>query len=136
MIAISDRSRHAVSALTELASRGDCGPVPIMEIAEARAIPLHVLEQLFASLRRGGLLQSQRGVKGGYSFRLPPSQVDLLQIVETVDGRVAPQAGDLQGAELIWVEARRALAEVLESTTIAELVAREEAARAAPMFHI
>jgi len=52
VIAISDKSRSAVVALTELARRGDGGPVPIVEISEARDIPLHVLEQLFAALRR------------------------------------------------------------------------------------
>jgi Rrf2 family protein len=65
IISISDKSRSAIIALTELARRDQGGPVPIVEISEARDIPLHVLEQLFSGLRRAGVLASQRGVKGG-----------------------------------------------------------------------
>ena len=97
MITITEKSRSAVIALTELAQRGSAGPVPILEVAERRGIPLHFLEQLFVGLRRAGILQSQRGVKGGYSFRRPPSQVSVLEVVETVDGRLSAPA-DSDGA--------------------------------------
>ena len=93
MITITEKSRSAVLALTELAQRGSAAPVPILEVAEARGIPLHFLEQLFAGLRRAGILQSQRGVKGGYSFRRPPTEVTILEVVETVDGRITSPAG-------------------------------------------
>ena len=82
MITVSDRSRAAVSALAELARRAEPAPVPILEIAEGCHIPLHVLEQLFSSLRRSGILKSQRGVKGGYSFlRNPRVEHDLQEYV-------------------------------------------------------
>jgi Rrf2 family transcriptional regulator, cysteine metabolism repressor len=128
-----------VVALTELAQRGAAGPTPILEIAEARDIPLHFLEQLFAGLRRAGILQSQRGVKGGYSFQKPPSQVTILEVVETVDGRITPPGGTdgaIRGTEFVWVEARAALAELLEGLTVADMVEREARLQDAPMFHI
>ncbi|MGD9694733.1 MAG: Rrf2 family transcriptional regulator [Thermoleophilia bacterium] len=138
MITITEKSRSAVLALTELAQRGSAGPVPILEVAEARGIPLHFLEQLFAGLRRAGILQSQRGVKGGYSFRRPPAQVTILEVVETVDGRLAPPGAPVppQGTESVWTEARTTLSELLNGLTIADMVEREARARSAPMFHI
>jgi len=135
IIAISDKSRSAIVALTELASRGEGGPVPIVEISEARDIPLHVLEQLFSALRRAGILASQRGVKGGYSFLRPPGAVTLLEVVETVDGRLAA-AGDAAGVDGVWRQARQLLVGLLGDLTIADMVDEEERMSEAPMFYI
>jgi Rrf2 family protein len=127
-----------VLALTELAQRGGAGPVPILEVAEARGIPLHFLEQIFAGLRRAGVLQSQRGVKGGYSFRRSPVEVSILEVVETVDGRITPPGGaDAPwGSESVWTEAQAALADLLGGLTIADMQEREARMQDAPMFHI
>lgn len=114
--------------------------MPILEVAEARGIPLHFLEQLFAGLRRAGILQSQRGVKGGYSFRRAPAEVTILEVVETVDGRITPSAGGggdpSDALDGVWAEARAALADLLGGITIAEVREREARLRSAPMFHI
>ncbi|MGE4176380.1 MAG: Rrf2 family transcriptional regulator [Thermoleophilia bacterium] len=140
MITITEKSRSAVLALSELAQRGANGPVPILEVAEARGIPLHFLEQLFAGLRRAGILQSQRGVKGGYSFRRAPAEVTILEVVETVDGRITPPAGAQDephdALDGVWAEARAALAGLLGGITIADVQEREARLRSAPMFHI
>jgi Rrf2 family cysteine metabolism transcriptional repressor len=136
IIAISDKSRSAVVALTELARRGEGGPVPIVEISEARDIPLHVLEQLFAALRRAGILASQRGVKGGYSFQRPYSDVTLLDIVETVDGRLVPADGRARGVDSVWDQARSLLVGLLGDLTISDMVDQEERMSETPMFHI
>jgi Rrf2 family protein len=136
IIAISDKSRSAIIALTELARRGQGGPVPIVEISEARDIPLHVLEQLFSALRRTGILASQRGVKGGYSFLRPPAEVTLLEVVETVDGRLAPAGGDAAGVDGVWRRARQLLVGLLGDLTIADMVDEEERLSEAPMFYI
>jgi len=136
IIAISDKSRSAIVALTELARHGGGGgPVPIVEISEARDIPLHVLEQLFSSLRRAGILASQRGVKGGYSFLRPPAEVTLLEVVETVDGRLAP-GGDTAGVDGVWRQARQLLVGLLGDLTITDMVDEEERMSETPMFYI
>lgn len=136
MIAITEKSRVAVVALTELAQRVE-GPVPIQEVAESRDVPLHVLEQLFSALRRAGVLQSQRGVKGGYSFRRAPQEVTLLEVVEVVDGRLEDHDSDrVTAADAVWQQARTVLAQVLSESTIADMVEREARASDAPMFHI
>ena len=137
MIAVSDRSRSAVSALTELARRAEPCPVPILEIAESRGIPLHVLEQLFSSLRRAGLLRSQRGVKGGYMFQRQPREITVLDIVECVDGPVRP-AGDgaVTAGDELWHDVQARLAEALDGVSIADMVERETRYAGALMFHI
>jgi Rrf2 family cysteine metabolism transcriptional repressor len=106
--------------------------VPIAEIARRRDIPVQFLEGLFASLRRAGILQSQRGARGGYSFARPPGEVTVLQVVEELEGDLRTDAAN---ADPIWAEAVDALRQVLVGTTIAELAEREARA-GAPMYHI
>src|SRR5947209_953738 len=108
MISITSKSPYAVRALIELHRHGDAGPVPIAELARRGDIPVQFLEQLFATLRRAGLLRSQRGVKGGYSFARPASEITVLAVVELLDGPLGP------GASGIFAEAADAARSVLE----------------------
>lgn len=133
MLAITSKSPYAVRALTELASRGSSQPVPIGEIARARDIPVQFLEGLFATLRRAGILQSHRGVKGGYLFGRPADQVSVLEVVELLEGPLGPEAGE--GSD-VWGEAIEAVRAVLGRTTIADVVEREAQATATPMYYI
>ena len=132
MLAITAKSPYAVRALCELARSGGGGPVPLGEIARRRDVPVQFLEGLFATLRRGGVLHSQRGVKGGYSFARPPSQVTVLEVVELLEGDLA---GEARAAGPVWAEAVEALRAVLGGQTIAE-VAQREAEAQAPMYYI
>lgn len=131
MLAITTKSPYAVRALTELARRGESQPVPIAEIARAREIPVQFLEGLFATLRRAGILQSQRGVKGGYLFAKPPAEVTVLEVTELLDGDLTA-ASD---TDAIWAEATDALKAVLAGATIADIAARE-AESSSPMYYI
>ncbi len=130
MLSITTKSPYAVRALAELARSGAAGPVPIGELARRRDIPVQFLEQLFATLRRAGVLKSQRGVKGGYSFARDPSEVTVLEVVELLDGPFGA------GAESIFGEAAAAARAVLEGTTIAELVERVNRQAGAHMYYI
>ena len=133
MLVITTKSPYAVRALTELARRGGPAPVPIGEIARARDIPVQFLEGLFATLRRAGILQSQRGVKGGYSFARPPSEISVLDVVELLDGGLGADAAANGG---IWADAVEAVKGVLGGATIAELAEREAQAAGTPMYYI
>ena len=133
MLAITTKSPYAVRALTELARAGAGGPVPIGEIARRRDVPVQFLEGLFSTLRRGGVLQSQRGVKGGYSFARSPEAVTVLEVVELLEGELTPEAA---AAGPVWLEAVEALRGVLGSVTIAEVARREAEEAAAPMYYI
>ena len=130
MLSITTKSPYALRALAELARIGADVPVPIGELARRREIPVQFLEQLFAVLRRAGLLKSQRGVKGGYSFARNPSEITVLEVVELLDG---PLGG---GAESIFAEAAAAARAVLAKATIADVAERERRAAGAVMYHI
>src|SRR3954462_11859739 len=93
MISVTTKSPYALKALAELARSGGIDtPVPIGDLAKRRDIPVQFLEQLFATLRRAGVLRSQRGVKGGYAFGREPSEITVLQIVELLDGPLGRDA--------------------------------------------
>ena len=94
---------------------------------------MQFLEGLFATLRRAGILQSQRGVKGGYSFARPPSEISVLDVVELLDGGLGADAAT-NGA--IWADAVEAVKGVLGGATIAELAEREAQAAGTPMYYI
>ena len=133
MLVITTKSPYAVRALAELARRGQPTPVPIGEIARAREIPVQFLEGLFATLRRAGILQSQRGVKGGYSFARPPSEITVLEVVELLEGELGSDAS-ANGA--VWTDAVEAVKSVLGGSTIADVAEREAQAAGAPMYYI
>ena len=130
MLSITTKSPYALRALTELATIGAEHPIPIGELARRRDIPVQFLEQLFAVLRRAGLLRSQRGVKGGYSFARPPADITVLEIVELLDG---PLGG---GAEGVFSEAAEAARAVLGTTSVADIVEREAREAGAQMYYI
>jgi DNA-binding IscR family transcriptional regulator len=129
MISITTKSPYALQALSELGRSGD-GPVPIGELARRRDIPVQFLEQLFATLRRAGVLKSQRGVKGGYTVARSPAEITVLEIVELLDG---PLGRDAQG---VFAEAAAAARAVLEATTIAAIVEREARDAGVAMYYI
>ncbi len=130
MISITSKSPYAVQALTELGRSGGSGPVPIGELARRREVPVQFLEQLFAVLRRAGILNSQRGVKGGYTFARDPATVTVLEVVELLDG---PLGRDSDG---VFADAARAARKVLEATTIADVIEREAREAGASIYHI
>ena len=130
MISITSKSPYALKALAELGRSGDAGPVPIGELARRRDIPVQFLEQLVATLRRAGILRSQRGVKGGYSFEREPSAVSVLEVVELLDG---PLGRDAEG---VFSEAAEAARVVLARATIADVVAQEARDAGVAMYYI
>ena len=134
MLTITSKSPYAVRALAELARTGSAGPVPIGEIARRRDIPVQFLEGLFATLRRAGILQSQRGVKGGYSFARAPEDVTVLDIVEALEGRLG--ADPTADTADVWTEAIDAFRLKLQAITVAEVAQREARAAGASMYYI
>ncbi len=129
MISITTKSPYAVAALTELARTPD-EPVPVGEIARRREIPAQFLEQLVATLRRGGVLRSQRGVKGGYTLARPADEITVLEVVELLDGRLEAEGSD------VFSDATAAARSVLAATTIADCLAREQEGAGGPMYYI
>ena len=130
MISITSKSPYAVNALAELGRSGGSEPVPIGELAKRREMPVQFLEQLFATLRRAGIVSSQRGVKGGYRFARDPAEVSVLEIVELLDGPIG------RDADGIFADAATAARAVLAKTTIADVIERESREAGASMYYI
>jgi Rrf2 family transcriptional regulator, cysteine metabolism repressor len=130
MLSITSKSPYAVLALAELGRSAGSDPVPIGELARRREVPVQFLEQLFAVLRRAGVISSQRGVKGGYRFAREPASVTVLEIVELLDG---PLGRDAEG---VFADAATAARNVLAQTTIADVIERESREAGASMYYI
>jgi Rrf2 family transcriptional regulator, cysteine metabolism repressor len=129
VISITTKAPYALQALAELGRASGGAPVPIGELARRRDIPVQFLEQLFGTLRRAGVLTSQRGVKGGYAFARPPEEVSVLEVVELLDGPLGHGAGG------IFAEAAEAARAVLAGATVRDVMERE-AQSSAPMYYI
>jgi Rrf2 family transcriptional regulator, cysteine metabolism repressor len=132
MISVTSKSRYAVVAMAELARSGP-DPIPIGTIAERRRMPVQFLEQLFSTLRRGGLLTSHRGVKGGYTLARSAEDITVLEVVQALDGKVGQEGKEAGG---IWEEGVEALRSVFSETTIADIARREAGEAEAGMYHI
>jgi Rrf2 family protein len=91
------------------------------------------LEQLFSTLRRAGLLTSQRGVKGGYRLARDPEQITVLEVVQALDGKLGEEGREAGG---IWADGVDALRAVFSRATIAAVARREEAEEGAGMYFI
>lgn len=89
---LSTRAHYAVRAVLDLALHSQHGPVAIQEIARRQAISSSYLEQLFVKLRRGQLIRSIRGARGGYQLARPAEDVHLADIIMLVDEPLQPVA--------------------------------------------
>lgn len=87
LLELSAKVEYALLALIELASQSNAkNPLAINEITARHPIPERYLEQIFTQLRRGGLIQSQRGAKGGYRLVKEPWQVSVLDVIALIEG--------------------------------------------------
>jgi len=144
IVELSSRAEYALLALLEMASSyQQKKPLTIAEITAKQAIPDRYLEQILTSLRRNGVVQSQRGAKGGYTLSREPWQITLLEIITSVEGEraeVAASAGATVEKNLIgevWQQAKTASQAVLEQYTLADLCQRRDAhLQINPMYHI
>lgn len=132
MISVTSKSRYAVLALAELSRAGE-SPTPIAVIAERRDLPQQFLEHLFGTLRRAGLVESRRGVGGGYLLARAAEEISVLDVVQALDGRVGDEASEAGG---IWADGVNALRDVFSRTSVAEVAERELGPAEGRMYHI
>ncbi len=132
---ISAKADYAVRAAIALAAPGQEGPLKGDRISEAQGIPLRFLENILGELRHSGLVQSQRGAEGGYWLARPAAEVTVAEIIRVVDGPLATVRGErpedleylgrAQKLQDVWVGLRANIREVLETVTLADIVAGE-----------
>jgi len=135
---ISQKLEYACRALAQLAKCADAGQLTRLDdLAQREAVSANFLVQILNDLRRAGLIESRRGMSGGYLLVGKPESVTLRQIVEAVDPALlqpSVTAGGASGAAVAkaWREVGAKLAKALEVVTLAQLVENSEE----PMFHI
>ncbi|GAB4339799.1 MAG: Rrf2 family transcriptional regulator [Leptolyngbyaceae cyanobacterium] len=137
-VELSCKNEYAILALIELASHFNSGePLQIRQISQQQHIPDRYLEQLLATLRRGGLVRSQRGARGGYVLAREPWKINLLEVItclEGADSQPIDQDAPVKTVESaviseLWNEAHQAAQAVLQRYTLQDLCEKRDARR-------
>lgn len=133
---LSTKGRYAARAMLDLALHATDGPVLIKDISDREDISKSYLKQLLVPLRVAGLVRTTRGANGGFILARPPSEIRLIDIIQSVEGSSAPvecvddesicQRSNLCVTREIWTEIKNAVDNVLESTTLEDLVNRRK----------
>ena len=132
---LTTKGRFAVTAMLDLALRGNKGPVTLAGISERRDISLSYLEQLFSRLRRNELVESVRGPGGGYYLARKLDEVSVADIIRAVDEPIdATQCGGKENCHDehrclthdLWTGLNAHIYDYLDSVTLATLVARQD----------
>ncbi|HFB99148.1 MAG TPA: Rrf2 family transcriptional regulator [Bryobacterales bacterium] len=140
---LSTKGRYAVMAMAEIALRKTDKPVSLAEIAASQNISQEYLEQLFAKLRRAGLVESTRGPGGGYRLARDPDEILIIDVIgaadepfmvtrcadgDAVDGC---QDGEACITHDLWSALRRQIAGFLSAVTLGDVVEKRNLALAA-----
>ena len=139
----STRAEYGVRVMVELARHGANGDrecVSLSEIADGDGLPLAYLEHLAARLRKAGLVESRRGARGGYLLARPAEEISMAEVVEALEGSIAPIECISEGADghlvctretetdhvcptkLLWTRVRGSVVRTLEETRLSDLV--------------
>jgi len=134
----STKAEYGVRVMVHLAQRGDGQPIPLASVAESEGLPLAYLEHLVRRLRRAGLVESRRGAHGGYTLARPAGSVSMAEIVEALEGEIAPIeciTADADGTlvcarettepcptKLLWTRVQGSIVRTLRDMTLADLV--------------
>lgn len=132
---LTSKGRYAVTAILDLALNADKGPVTLSDISERQHISLSYLEQLFARLRRQGVVTSVRGPGGGYRLGLPADQISIGMVIAAVNenidvtkcsGKENCQSGGECLTHSLWEELSLRIENFLNEITLAELVNKHQ----------
>ena len=141
----STKTEYGVRVMVELARRDGDGPVSLTDIAATDELPLAYLEHLVARLRKSGLVESRRGARGGYLLARPASDISMAEVVEALEGSIAPiecisQAADggvvcsretdadhVCPTKLLWTRVQGAIVGTLQDTRLSDLVQQRPA---------
>lgn len=133
---LTARSEYGLLALIDLGTRWGEGPVSARGVAERQCIPLKFLEQLLAAMRKAGLVSASRGAHGGFALTREPGSITVLQVVEALEGPLAPTSCDggqtcgrsgVCAAASVWSRATEALRDVFTTTSVGDLCSRQAA---------
>lgn len=138
MIYLSQAGEYAIRGILFIASQPYGKTIVVKDVAKAKGIPKPFLAKIFQLLSKSGILRSHRGNGGGFSLAKPAKEISLLDIIETVEGKMALNncilMGDCQNCEIVdncliisfWSQTKNRLIEALKSTSIEELSKRHQ----------
>jgi Rrf2 family cysteine metabolism transcriptional repressor len=137
----STKAEYGIRVMAHLARREDEGPISLGTIAEAEGLPLAYLEHLAQRLRRAGLVESRRGAHGGYLLARPAGSVTMAEVVQALEGVIAPIECITAGADgalvcaregepghdpcptkLLWTRVQGSIVRTLTDLTLADLI--------------
>lgn len=134
-VEISAKTEYAVRAMLELAATCDDCPISVDVLARGQGLPRKFLESILADLRRAGLVVSTKGARGGYQLAQPPEEIPVGAVFRAVDGPLAevrgrrPHQTEYEGVAehlpVLWVAVRSSLRQVLDDTSLAQLLTGE-----------
>ncbi|MFC1938631.1 RrF2 family transcriptional regulator [Chloroflexota bacterium] len=133
---LSTRTRYAMRLLVDLALHHSEQPVPLKDIARRQEVSLNYLQHLITPLIAGGIVLTARGVRGGVSLARPPEEIKLSEVVVLLEGPITPvdcvtnpdictRSGSCVTRD-VWCDMKKAIDEVLEFTTLQDLVERQK----------
>jgi Rrf2 family transcriptional regulator, cysteine metabolism repressor len=137
----STKAEYGIRVMAHLARRNGAEPISLGSIADAEGLPLAYLEHLVQRLRKAELLESRRGAHGGYSLSRPAEQITMAEIVEALEGEIAPiecitaspdgslvcvregePGHDPCPTKLLWTRVQGSIVRTLNDITLAELI--------------
>lgn len=137
---ISTKGRYGLTIMMELAMKFGEGPTSLKSIAERHQLSEHYLEQLVAPLRNAGLVKSIRGAYGGYILSKDAAQISAGDVIRVLEGPISPvdfTEEDDPAKRDLWIRIRDSIAEVLDTTTLADLISyKAEGQQDSYMFYI
>ncbi len=119
---ISTKGRYGLLLMVDLGMAADDHPVSLKSVAERKHLSDHYLEQLIAPLRNAGLVRSVRGAYGGYVLARPAPQITAGEVLRILEGPVSVVDESDDGLDLFWERLRTSIEEVMDSTTVADLI--------------
>ncbi len=141
---LSKRTQYSLRALYALARNHGRGPMLIAQLAEEESIPKKFLEQILLALKNSGFVDSKKGKGGGYTLAHNPANITIGNVIRMMEGPLAPlpcasetrfrkcdECVDIDtcGTRLVMRDVRDAIAEILDSTTLASVCDRVDDAR-------
>lgn len=135
MLKLSTKGRYGVRLMLELALHYGKGPMLLKDIAKREEMSEGYLEHLIPLLKSGKLIHSNRGAHGGYTLAKPPSEINLKEIVQSLEGSLSPvECVDIQSfchragfcvTRDIWKELGEKISQTLEAVTLKDMVNRQ-----------
>jgi Rrf2 family protein len=136
----STKAEYGIRIMAHLAAYEGEGPVSLSVIADAEGLPLAYLEHLVQRLRRAELVDSRRGAHGGYTLSRPPEAITMAEVVEALEGDIAPiecisaqddgtlvcaretQLDRVCPTKVLWTRVQGSIVRTLKDITLSELV--------------